>query len=387
MTAILCFSSTDWKGWWGSRQQIMTRLAKRGYQIYYVEQSAGLEHVLKYPDLRERRRKQFCGDVSDLDDQIKIITPPILLPFRYSSLTINKINMWTMKIWIMKNVNIHPLENIILWMYKPEFYKLIGCFNELIKVYHCIDEPTVNTRGRKRNIIKLMDDQLVKNVDVVFANSLPTFQKKRKLNPNTYRIPSGVDYDLFKKANNPDTNTYPEILKIPPPRIGYCGRINERLDYETLEYLSQFKPNWSILFIGDTYPWTKKSKRLKQLSRYGNVYFLGKVPYIKMPEVIKGLDVCILPYVNDERGYYRSPLKLYEYLASGKPVVSMDHPEAKEFEDFILIANDKKGFIESVDCALREKSIDKILARQEIAKKHTWDKRVDMIESVLSDYL
>jgi glycosyltransferase involved in cell wall biosynthesis len=106
-----------------------------------------------------------------------------------------------------------------------------------------------------------------------------------------------------------------------------------------------------------------------------------------MPLLLHGLDVCLMPYVHDERGQYRSPLKLYEYLAAGKPVVSTDHPAAQEFSDWVYIAKDSTSIVEEVAQALSEDSPSRQRERRNAVSQHSWDRRVDEMEGILQERL
>ena len=384
---IICFSSTDWEGIWGSRQQVMLRFARRGYRVLFVEQLAGVEHLVRYPELYERKRGRWREGLRKIAENLFIISPPPLFPGRYYVMSINKINTWITKLWIRKIIQSLNFKSPILWVYKPEHCDLVGKFNERISIYHCIDEWTAGTSGRKRKIITQLDSNLLEKVDVVFANSLLTYEKKIHSNPNTFRIPSGVDFEHFAKAANPHFEAHPALAGIPKPRIGYSGTINERLDYSYLEYLANNRSDWSLVFIGDTFPWSIDAAPLRKLSTLSNVHFLGKFPFSSLPSLIRGLDVCLIPYVNDERGSYRSPLKLYEYLAAGKPVVSTNHPEVREFSPPVLIANTPGEFIENVEIAIAQNSPKYKQKSIDIANQHSWDLRVDKMESIINHTL
>ena len=383
---ILCFSSTDWDGWWGSRQQVMLRLARRGYRILYVEQMAGLEHLWRYPELRQRRFLRWKEGWCQIHENLSILSPPLLLPGRYYARQIDRINAALVARWLKHHLDRLKMQSPILWMYKPEHVDLIGHFDECLCVYHCIDEWTAGTFGHKRLMISALDYELVSKADLVFANSQLTFEKKYQINPNTYRLPSGVDWDLFSKTLDPILEEHPALKTIPKPRIGYSGTINDRLDYEILERIAGAHPEWSLIFVGDPYPWTMDTPLLKRLTTYPNVYFPGKFPFVEMPAILKGMDVCLLPYITDERGRFRSPLKLYEYLATGKPVVSLAHPEANEFRDIIYIAESYDEFETAIARSLAENNPELTHLRHDRARLHSWDRRVDTIETVLEKF-
>ena len=384
---ILCFSSSDWHGIWGSRQQVMKRFAQRGYRVLFVERPVGLEHLWRYQQMRKRKIHRWREGLRKIEDNLWIVSLLPLLPGRYYSIAINKVNQWLTilqtKYYLRKLCFLSPL----LWLYNPEQGPLIGHFHERLSIYHCIDEFTVNTHGRKRRTISSLEKEILSKVDIVFANSLLTYENKRRFNSHTYRIPSGADVEHFAKALSPSTPVHPAIANLPRPRIGYIGYINERLDYEILEYLAGERPDWSLVFVGGTYPWTPGALPLSRLRRFSNVYFLGEYPFAEMPALVKGMDVCLLPYVNDERARYRSPLKLYEYLAAGKPVVSTDHPEARELGGVIYLASSTETFLARIAQALAQDNQDLQRQRAAVARQHSWERRVERMEQIITTYL
>ena len=384
---LLCFSSSDWDGVWGSRQQIMLRLARRGYRVLFVERLVGLEHLWRYPDIRQRKRRRWREGLRQVQENLWIISLPPLLPGRYYSITINRLNQRLITRWSKPYLRKLEFSSPILWLYNPEQGPLIGQFGECLSVYHCIDEFAAGTTGRKRRTITALEAELLNRVDLVFANSLLTYNNKRRLNRNTYRIPSGADVEHFAKALDPAMPVHPAIARLPKPRIGYIGHINERLDYAILEHLACQRPEWSLVFVGDTYPWTPDAPPLCRLQTFPNVHFLGRYPFVEMPALVKGMDVCLLPYVNDERARYRSPLKLYEYLAAGKPVVSTDHPEAQELGDVVYLASTPETYLKCIAQALAQDSQQRQQQRVTVAQRHSWDRRVDEMERLIHRYL
>ncbi len=387
MPDTLCFSSTDWDGVWGSRQQIMLRFAQRGYRVLFVERPIGLEHFMRYPTFRQRKLRRWREGIRPVADNLWIVSLPLLLPGKYYSLVINRLNQKVTKLATRRYLRQLEFSKPILWLYNPEQGDLIGQFQEKLSVYHCIDEWTAATTGRKRRTIAALEKELLHKADLVFANSPPTFANKRRHNPQTYRIPSGADVQHFAQATDAALAEHRAIANLPRPRIGYSGHINERLDYAILETLARQRPDWTLVFVGDTYPWTMNSPSLQQLNTLSNVHFLGKRPFADMPALLKGMDVCLLPYVADERGHFRSPLKLYEYLAAGKPIVSTPHPEAAEFETYVYQAATPELFVSAVAQALTDDSAEKRHQRHCLAQQHSWNGRVDEMERIMQEVL
>lgn len=380
---IICFSSSDWEGSWGSRQQVMSRFAQRGYRVLFVEQMAGLEHFYKYGDLRRRRWQGWREGLREIQPNLWLVAPPPLLPGRYFARPIADCNAWLVLHWIRRYRQVPKPESSLIWVYKPEHVRLLRFLSDPMVVYHCIDEFTVGAGGRKKQTIVDMENELLTRADLVFANSATTYERKRRLNPNTYRIPSAADVTHFAQALDPALAAHPAIAHLPRPRMGYLGHVNERLDYGLLEDLARQMPSGSLVFAGSTYPWPEDAPALRPLRELPNVHFLGAFPFSQVPALLKGMDVCLLPYLIDEHGYYRSPLKLYEYLAAGKPVVATDHPEAKELGDVVYRAVSKEEFVPLVAQALGQDNEERRQQRLAVARQNSWECRVDDMERIM----
>ena len=381
---ILCFSSSDWHGKWGSRQQVMLRFARRGYRVLFVERLVGLEHLWRYPDIRQRKAHRWREGLRQMQDNLWIVSLPPLFPGRYYSLTIARWNQRLAARWARPYPTRLGFRDPILWVYRPEDGGLFGHFEEHLTVYHCIDEFAANTIGRKQRIITALEWETLCQVDIVFANSLLTYENKRHFTPHTYRIPSGADVEHFAQALDPATSVHPAIAAIPHPIAGYIGNINNKLDIPLLVTVAAHLPDWQFVFVGQPY---LQSVDLRLLQGQSNVHFLGRFPFTEVPALVKGMDVCLLPYAKTEFARYRSPLKLYEYLAGGKPVVSTDHPEAREFSKWVEVAFTPQEFAAFVTKAKEKDSPERQLRRAELAQQHSWDRRVDEMEQIITAWL
>lgn len=383
---FLCFSTTDWDEIWGSRQQIMSRLGKRGHRVFFIERPAGIEHLLRYPKIRKNKIKRWQEGIQNISENVWIVSLPPLFPGRYYSKNVNEINQKITWINVNKQLTGFKIESPLLWIYNPEQSPLIGKFNEQLSIYHCIDEFTAGTTGRKQRIITQLEKELISHVDIIFANSSPTYQNKKAINCNTYRLASGVDYEQFSSLSEVNEITQ-EFTRISHPRIGYVGHLNERIDFQLLQFLAAQRTDWSFIFIGSTFPLPPNNESIKRLNSFSNCYLLGEKPYSQIPAIISALDVCLLPFVQDERAFYRSPLKLYEYFAVGKPIVSSLLPESQEFSDVLYLADSPESFLNQIETALSEFDGSLKEQRRVIARQNSWEIKIDFIENIINTHL
>jgi glycosyltransferase involved in cell wall biosynthesis len=148
---------------------------------------------------------------------------------------------------------------------------------------------------------------------------------------------------------------------------------------------SQAHPEWSLPLVGaidDRYC----AGELDELRHMPNVHFLGRKDIDQVPYYIKAFDVCLIPYRVDERAQHASPLKLYDYLAAGKPVVTTDYAAAHPFKDVIRIVDSSGAFIGAVeDCLLEDGRL--IAERRRIAADNTWEKRTEQLSCIIESQL
>ena len=182
-------------------------------------------------------------------------------------------------------------------------------------------------------------------------------------------VPNGAEVEHFQRASLADTPLAPEMQTIPRPVIGFLGSLQYWIDFDLLRFLALARPNWSFVLIGPRGRLAKVGK----IENLPNVHLLGRKPYEQMPSYLKGFDVCLNPYVRGELARNCSPLKLYEYLASGKPVVSVDMPEARKFADVIGIGRNEEEILQRLEEALGSGSDEALAnARWQAVASHSW---------------
>jgi glycosyltransferase involved in cell wall biosynthesis len=227
--------------------------------------------------------------------------------------------------------------------------------------------PNINKERKKE------EHMLLQNSDLVITSASHLFQKAQKINKNTILIPNAGDYALFSGS------TKDQMLQdFQKPIIGYFGAIAEWFDTDLIEYVAKNRPNLTFVFIGDTY-----GSNLKKIRNLNNVYFLGERPYTELPKYLYYFDVCLIPFKLTSLILNSHPIKIYEYLAAGKPVITTEIPDLASMGDLCYIAEDKTSFLEKLDKSLKENDRKLIEKRIEFASKNTWQDRFQAIYSEL----
>ena len=191
---------------------------------------------------------------------------------------------------------------------------------------------------------------MLQQTDLVIVVSQNLYTAKSRFNPNTFLVPNGVNCDAYMRAL--DDPQLPEALQvIKPPRLGYIGLIGDKLDFSMLKALAETHQEWSLVFLGEERV-SAQSEIWKALKALPNVYYLGQVHVSEVPHYVKGFNVGLLPYLYNRHAENICPLKLYDYLAAGIPVASVDIPAVREFKCHIQLANTPQDFHRAIQTAL-----------------------------------
>jgi glycosyltransferase involved in cell wall biosynthesis len=214
----------------------------------------------------------------------------------------------------------------------------------------------------------ILEPQLMQKADAVVCNSIDFTKRAKLYNPNSFYIGNGG----YINHNTAEKSLIPKDLEIiPEPRIGYVGALTSlRLDLNLLIELAKKCPIWNFVLIGPEDESFQKSK----LHTLPNVYFLGKKNTKEISGYLHYFDVCINPQIVNEITIGNFPMKIIEYLASGRPVVATKTNTMKEiFEEHTFLAENTKDYIQQIKRALLEDSTSVNQERISFAKSFSWE--------------
>ncbi len=268
----------------------------------------------------------------------------------------------------------------ILWFVLPHPGFMLDAVPHELAIYYCIDDYAAHP-GVDAERIRACDDMLTRRADHVFVAPPALLAAKTAANPNTSFAPHGVDVRLFSSAMDATTRVPAVAARLAHPVIGYFGSIAAWTDLELLEALARQRPQWSLLLVGHA------SVNVGSLAQLPNVTMVGAQPYESLPGWAKAFDVAIIPYRLNEQVRNANPLKLREYLATGKPVVSVRTPEVERFASMLHIGEDVPGFISAVEAALREIGPELGSRRIEAVSDMSWEQRADATMAIVRQAL
>lgn len=364
-------------------------------KVMYVEPPLNLFRLLIFPfselktaenRCRWKRALRFKVERLPESKKIFIYTPFFIIPFSFKLQSIYNLNLYISYLIITFKIDRLGFNNSVLWLYHPFDFPLLTWFRErVLSVFDWAEEwgeYFIEYSERKREKIRALEENIIKNADIVFVVSQKLLEKAQKSNKNSYRMLDGTVYENFQK--NPEH--VPEDIKyIKKPILGYLGTINERVDMDLLEFISKELPYTSLVLIGDIHYRRIDISRFKRCnSENDNIYFLGGKSYEELGNYTRFFDVCILPY-KPALSTFIFPTKIFDYLATGAPIVSTNVMDIERFKDYLYIANAKEEFINCIKLALNERSHELSKMRLEIAQENSWGKRVTQIMEYLKE--
>jgi len=379
---IICISSVDWDPIWTRKQQVMSRLPKSN-KILYVEPPITLLSPFKDRAAWSKWSAWFKG-IRKLNDNIYLYSPPIILPFGNKYRFINRLNQWWISVFLGMAISKLNLSNPILWTYMPNTADLLDFVgHRKLLVYDCVDEHSEYTGIIDKSVMTAMEIDLMGKCDIVFVTAEGLYRAKKDYAQTIYFLPNAANIQHFMKAQDPDTPVPEDIATIPGPIVGFVGVIQDWIDLDLIKETAAAHPEWSVVMVGPV----GVGIDVSALKALPNIYFLGRKDLRDLPGYIKAFNVCINPFKINELTDKVSPLKFYEYLASGKPIVSVKMPGVNNFSDVVEIADNAIEFIGGLERSINEDSPQKIQARLQRAEENSWEKRVEFMEAKLLEIL
>lgn len=271
----------------------------------------------------------------------------------------------------------------VLLIYDTEAAEFLDDFPRARVVYDCVDDHRVQA-GVDRNprLVEREEAAIAKRAAAIAVTTEPLRARFASINPNVHLVPNAADAQAFlaKPSSEPA-----DIANIPRPRMGTVGALDAyKVDVSLLREVARTRPEWHFVLIGPVdYSETSEENGVAELTALPNVHFLGWKPKEEIPAYVHAFDVAIIPY--RESPYNRSsfPLKFWEFMASGKPVVASGLPSLGPYKNLITFAVSREEFAAGIAYAL-ERGVEGREARIAEAKRHDWSGRVNVLEQLLS---
>jgi len=227
-----------------------------------------------------------------------------------------------------------------------------------------------------REKTKTRCDDLVKNSDLVLTINDRLNSRAKLNNQNSYTLKNGTAISICSNPERP-----PPLASLKGPIIGYSGlRVSFRMDTELINELAEKRPDWNFVFIG---PASGEDPLKYCAKNHQNIHLLDAVDYALLPSYIANFDVCILPNLINAHTLGNDPIKLYDYLATGKPIVSTPTAGVEALRELLQIAQGQDDFAHAIEDALHNDSDEKRDLRLKTSQLHSWTARTNELEKLI----
>lgn len=383
MRKILCLSTSNYYPFPTRKQNIMNRMTD--CTILYVDPPVTLIAPLKDPKAKERLSLYKEGPKQALPN-LKVYAQPPVLPFFNKRRDINERNQKKLAKYLAKILRENDFgDDFWVWCYSPTSCDVIAPLAKELgldsaklwkrTVYDCVDRHSAYPGHIDPKVVDEMEEDLARSCGCVFATAQGLYERLKEFNENTHLIPNGCAFELFNTAADMEKEGV-------SPHFGFVGMLQECLDYDCIRAVAEAFPDGKVTLIGRTLPgvdmtWTEQVP---------NVEMTGLVPQRELPGYIKDFDVCLNVFADNDLSRDVSPLKFYEYLATGKPVASTLVPlQVLDYADCIYLAETPDEFVMRCREALEETpDSPKRTARIEAARRNSWDEKVKEMKEILA---
>ena len=378
MKQIVCLATSPWYPIPTRKQQVMSRIPDA--EILYFDPSVTYIAPLK-DKLARPKLKAYRQPGEEIKPGLTVYALPPVLPFFNKFRWINKLNQRRMARYICKRMKQHGMDAPLLWVYSPVAVDCVDHIPHSGLVYDCVDRHSAYGGLMNPALVDTMELELASKCDQVFATAKALAERLRKVNAHTDFISNGANFERFVEASK--SLPCPEDMKqINKPIFGFVGALQECIEYGFLEKAAESRPDWNFVFIGRE----NAGVDLSKLRTMKNCHFLGLKPNEQLPAYISQFDVCLNLFAAGDLSKDVSPLKFYEYLATGKPIVSTPQPDqVMQYAPLIHIAATAEEFIHCCEMAMQDVKPERTELRIAEGKKSSWDSRVSEMRIILKN--
>ncbi|HKO96109.1 MAG TPA: glycosyltransferase [Pyrinomonadaceae bacterium] len=385
---IIYISSIEWSFLWQPHQEIARRLARAGNRVLYIENTGVRSPGLGDAGRVLSRLTSWIGSlrsqgVREVAPRLYVVSPLVLPPF--GSAARKLINRHLLLPLMRRVAQRLKMRDVLVWSYLPTdtVLDLIALMQtkRSATLYYCMaDFPQLTPDSQH---ILESERLLVERSDVVFANCAKIATRLSQWADQVSIFPPGVNLDAFPPEDFEQKASQTSSLDaLPRPIIGYIGGLHRHVDFELVAEAAKARPTWSWVFVGPL------QTSVEKLQGHPNIHLVGSTPHEELAAYVRNFDVCIVPYLQSAYTETVVPVKINEYLAAGKPVVSTDLPTVKEFnaqhQILITTANRSEPFVAGIEEALGQpKNAEVVRRRREVASLYDWNTQIEAMSQLI----
>ncbi|MDD3269398.1 MAG: glycosyltransferase [Syntrophomonadaceae bacterium] len=263
----------------------------------------------------------------------------------------------------------------VVYFSAPGQVDLVRQYNPSLVVFDSVDEPSDEFEAWQPYY-----QRAVLSSDLVFTTSEKLYQMALGINANTYLVPNGCDYDYFSQASTKSLPIPDDMAGINGPIIGYIGVVATWCDLELIDRVAATYPNYNLVMVGPLY-------NVNEVPQRPNLHWLGFKPYEQLASYAQMFDVGIIPFKSSKMTDSVNPIKMWEYMGAGLPIVSTNIPEASKYPDAVLCSENAEIFIQNINQALFTETPEKRQNRINLASANSWQSRAQQIINIIENKL
>lgn len=370
-------------------------LSRAGHRVWYVNMPYTWRTLWQRrhePLTRQRLPRLRAGQaieetIPGTDPPIRALQPPPVWP-------INFLPEGRLYEWLRRRNEQRVWRAVQHWLesHGVKRFLYINCYNPYylgvlppdagaaVQVYQCIDdmsqEPWTARHGAR------LEDHVIRQADLVWVTSRRLHALKSPLNPHTHIVHNAAQVELFARAATEPLPCPAELEGMTGPVIGFTGNLDpHRIDYELIGKVARAHADKQIVLVG---PVNATPEQVALLQRHANIHLPGPRPIEELPAWLRRFDCVLLPFRCNELTASIYPLKINEYLAAGKAVVSTAFSEdIRTFGEVIFLAENEDDFVRQIPLALTANQPDEVARRMAVARRNSWEARLEQFFELL----
>ena len=386
---IVLFGLFRWDGPYSSISIAMAKEFARNNRVFYIS------HPYTYGDkfkgqLPKTIKNKGQWTHRQEHERLHIVQPPLGLPINWLSPgpiynALRYLNDRRFKNCLQQLINQFNIKQyLFINCFDPFYGRLLPTPAPLAHIYQCVDDISQSDYTAKHGT--RLEDQAIQNADLTLVTSSELYRLKKHLTPNIHILNNAADTRIFNQAVQQSFDCPEDLRDLRQPLIGYIGNLDAlRVDYSLLKKIAQQHPAKTLVLVG---PINNDEYRRIGLDQLPNVRFTGGKPIEHLPAYLQHFDCTLIPFHCNTLTKSIYPLKINEYLAAGKAVVSTAFSEdISSFKPYIYLADSHASFIHYIDHAIQANSEAQIKERMAVAQRNTWEARIEQFWQILTPIL
>lgn len=379
---IVCVGFNDWDNEvWTNQHHLMARLAAAGSRVLFIE-SLGLRRpqLGSKRDLRRIGRRLRRGLAGLRHQDGVAVLSPLILPI-HGQRALDRLNTALLRTQVRRATRRLGFSRPILWGYVPQAQRLIEVLDPRLVVYHCVDDIGAQERVDAASFAAA-ERRYAQRADLVLASAPALADRMRQLTEHVLYAPNVADSERFSRALEPG-GVDGALAALPEPRLVFVGTISAaKLDFDLLLGLAAARRDWTIALVGPV-GLGDPATDISGLASEPNIHLLGPRTQDELPDLLRGAAAGLIPYRRTRLTASIFPMKVYEYLAAGLPVVASPLPALIGMVE-LIVADGVEETVAAVERELAEDSPTRRRSRSQAAQSHSWEARLAEIDAALS---